>query len=120
MPRRLADRAAELKAALDGGSPAPEQIALAHMIETAAFERHVRRTRVEYGRRREALLGAPGGGHAAGADRRPARGAAPGRAPAGAASTARGSSRRRWHARIRMFMLESFMHDPPADRLARC
>ena len=114
MPRRLADRAAELKAALDGGSPVPEQIALAGMIETAAFERHVRRARVEYSRRREALLAALGTampraritGQEAGlhlAVRLPGAGR-PGWARAGGAAR-----------RIRMFMLESFMHDPPAE-----
>jgi GntR family transcriptional regulator/MocR family aminotransferase len=114
MPRGLADRAAELKAALDGGSPVPEQIALASMIETAAFERHVRRARVEYGRRREALLDALGTtmpraritGQEAGlhlAARLPA--------PVDRA----GLEHAALGARIRMFMLESFMHDPPAE-----
>ncbi len=113
MPRRLADRAAELKAALDGGSPAPEQIALAHMIETAAFERHVRRTRVEYGRRRQALLGAL----AAAMPRARIAGERAGlhlaaRLPASVDRA--GLEQAALAARIRMFMLESFMHDPPA------
>jgi GntR family transcriptional regulator / MocR family aminotransferase len=55
-PRRLVGSAGELKAALDGGSPAVEQIALAQMIGRSVYENHVRRVRVEYGRRRAAAL----------------------------------------------------------------
>ena len=55
-PSRLVGVAAELKAALDGGSPAVEQLALAYMIGRSVYENHVRRVREEYGRRRAAAL----------------------------------------------------------------
>ncbi|HEY1478871.1 MAG TPA: aminotransferase class I/II-fold pyridoxal phosphate-dependent enzyme, partial [Gaiellales bacterium] len=55
LPPRLAEAAARLRLELDGGSPALEQLALAQLLETAAFERHLRRARAEYARRRSAL-----------------------------------------------------------------
>lgn len=58
VPPRLAPRALELRAALDGGSPAPEQLALARLLATGGYERHVRRVRAEYARRRDALVAA--------------------------------------------------------------
>jgi GntR family transcriptional regulator / MocR family aminotransferase len=58
LPRHLMRSAGELKAAMDGGSPAVEQIALSRMIGRAVYEHHVRRVRVEYARRREAALAA--------------------------------------------------------------
>jgi GntR family transcriptional regulator / MocR family aminotransferase len=57
-PRRLAGVAGELKEALDGGSPAMEQIGLEWMISSAALERHLRHTRQEYARRRAAMIAA--------------------------------------------------------------
>src|SRR4029079_13343740 len=113
MPRRLADRAAELKAALDGGWPAPHVSALARMSETEACERHVRRTRIEYGRRREALLAALAAAmpRAQNAGQR----GGPRLAARHPASVDRAElEQAALAARIRMFMLESFMHDPPA------
>ena len=56
VPAVLAREAVERRRELDGGSPALEQLALARMLETAAFDRHLRRARAEYARRRTALL----------------------------------------------------------------
>ena len=58
VPAALAAEAARLRLLLDGGSPAIEQVALARLIETGAYERHLRRVRVEYRRRRAALIAA--------------------------------------------------------------
>ena len=84
------------------------------MIETAAFERHVRRARVEYGRRREALLAALA--HCDAARRITGQEAGlhlAARLPAPVDRA--GLEQAALRARIRMFMLESFMHDPPAE-----
>lgn len=43
---------------LDLGSPVIEQYALAHLIAGGAYDRHLRRMRREYRRRRDALVGA--------------------------------------------------------------
>ena len=56
VPSALARETVERRGELDGGSPALEQLALARMLETAAFDRHLRRARAEYARRRAALL----------------------------------------------------------------
>ena len=56
VPAALAAPAVALRGELDGGSPALEQLALAQLFETAAYDRHLRRARAEYARRREALL----------------------------------------------------------------
>lgn len=112
LPRRMVAVAADLKAAMDGGSPAVDQIALARMISRSIYEHHVRRVRVEYGRRREAALralarqlpatavtGANGGLHfAVGLPAPVARVAVEARADA---------------RRIRLRALESFLEHPP-------
>lgn len=111
-PARLAKTAGELKEALDGGSPAVEQIALAHMIGHSVYERHVRRVRVEYRRRRHAMLDAL-------AHRLP--GARVSGADAGlhfamrlSASVDRAAVERRANARrIRLRAMESFMAQRP-------
>ena len=46
------------KALADGGSPALEQLALADLIERGELDRHLRRMRLRYRERREALVSA--------------------------------------------------------------
>ncbi len=58
VPAALVAGAIAIRWELGGPSPALDQLALARLLRTAAFERHVRRLRTEYGRRREALLAA--------------------------------------------------------------
>jgi GntR family transcriptional regulator / MocR family aminotransferase len=74
VPPQLADEAGALRWQLGGASPSLDQLAFARLLTSAAFERGVRRLRVEYARRRTALLaaleralpGATPGGSAAG------------------------------------------------------
>jgi GntR family transcriptional regulator/MocR family aminotransferase len=56
MPEHLAEPMAEAKIAADRGSPALEQLALADLIARGEFDRHLRRMRPVYRRRRDALL----------------------------------------------------------------
>jgi len=56
MPRHLAEPMAAAKVAADRGSPALEQLALADLITRGEFDRHLRRMRPVYRRRRDALL----------------------------------------------------------------
>jgi GntR family transcriptional regulator/MocR family aminotransferase len=56
MPEHLAEPMAEAKIAADRGSPALEQLALAGLITRGEFDRHLRRMRPVYRRRRDALL----------------------------------------------------------------
>jgi GntR family transcriptional regulator / MocR family aminotransferase len=56
MPRHLAEPMAAAKIAADRGSPALEQLALAGLITRGEFDRHLRRMRPVYRRRRDALL----------------------------------------------------------------
>jgi GntR family transcriptional regulator/MocR family aminotransferase len=56
MPRHLAEPMAAAKIAADRGSPALEQLALADLITRGEFDRHLRRMRPVYRRRRDALL----------------------------------------------------------------
>ena len=56
LPERLAARVAEEKALDDGGSPVPDQLALAAMIERHDLDRHVRAARQRYRRRRDRLV----------------------------------------------------------------
>ncbi|WP_222425541.1 MocR-like pyridoxine biosynthesis transcription factor PdxR [Amycolatopsis acidiphila] len=56
VPSRLAGPMAEAKIAADRGSPALEQLALADLITRGEFDRHLRRMRPVYRRRRDALL----------------------------------------------------------------
>ncbi|MGH3417512.1 MAG: aminotransferase class I/II-fold pyridoxal phosphate-dependent enzyme, partial [Actinocrinis sp.] len=58
MPGHLAEPMAEAKIAADRGSPALEQLALADLIAKGEFDRHLRRMRPVYRRRRDALLAA--------------------------------------------------------------
>jgi len=58
LPGRLAEPVAAAKIAADRGSPALEQLALADFITRGEFDRHLRRMRPVYRRRRDALLAA--------------------------------------------------------------
>jgi GntR family transcriptional regulator/MocR family aminotransferase len=58
LPRDLVAAAAGTRLALDGGPAVLDQLALARMLETAAFDRHLRRVRDRYRRRRDALAAA--------------------------------------------------------------
>ncbi len=60
MPAHLAEPMAAAKIAADRGSPALEQLALADLITRGEFDRHLRRMRPVYRRRRDALLAALG------------------------------------------------------------
>jgi GntR family transcriptional regulator/MocR family aminotransferase len=55
LPRRLLDPVVQAKR-LAGDSSALEQLALAELLRSGAFDRHVRRMRQRYRRRRDALL----------------------------------------------------------------
>ena len=57
-PRGLVAQLAEIKGNMDLGSAALTQAALADFIETGALDRHLRRTRTRYRRRRDALVDA--------------------------------------------------------------
>jgi GntR family transcriptional regulator / MocR family aminotransferase len=58
MPGHLAGPMAAAKVAADRGSPALEQLALADLVARGEFDRHLRRMRPVYRRRRDALLAA--------------------------------------------------------------
>jgi GntR family transcriptional regulator / MocR family aminotransferase len=58
MPGHLAEPMAAAKIAADRGSPALEQLALADLITRGEFDRHLRRMRPVYRRRRDTLLAA--------------------------------------------------------------
>ena len=58
LPGRLTEPMAAAKIAADRGSPALEQVALADFITRGEFDRHLRRMRPVYRRRRDALLAA--------------------------------------------------------------
>ena len=55
LPARLVDPVVEAKR-LAGDTPALEQLALAELMGSGAYDRHVRRMRTRYRRRRDALL----------------------------------------------------------------
>jgi GntR family transcriptional regulator / MocR family aminotransferase len=57
-PAHLAEQAAATKRLLDDFSPVLEQLALAHMIESGDYDRHVRQVRAVYRARRDRLLAA--------------------------------------------------------------
>jgi GntR family transcriptional regulator/MocR family aminotransferase len=57
-PARLADAIAEEKKQEDHGSPGLDQLALAILIESGRYDRHLRRMRALYAGRRRALVGA--------------------------------------------------------------
>ena len=69
-PPRLAEWIADEKELDDRGSPGLDQLALARLIESGRYDRHLRRMRGVYSGKREALIAAPG---AARARRRAAR-----------------------------------------------
>jgi GntR family transcriptional regulator/MocR family aminotransferase len=56
LPAQLADPAEAVKHLLDVCSPALEQLALARLLTTGAYDRHIRQMRAVYRRRRDALL----------------------------------------------------------------
>ncbi len=56
LPSHLAGPMADAKIAADRGSPALEQLALADFLTRGEFDRHLRRMRPVYRRRRDALL----------------------------------------------------------------
>ena len=58
LPRRWVGPVAAAKRRLDCQAPGLEQLALAELIRSGAFERHLRRMRREYRRRRDLLLSA--------------------------------------------------------------
>src|SRR5579863_1142903 len=58
LPALLTEPMAAAKIAADRGSPALEQVALADFISRGEFDRHLRRMRPVYRRRRDALLAA--------------------------------------------------------------
>jgi GntR family transcriptional regulator / MocR family aminotransferase len=60
VPEHLADEAEEVKHLLDVSSPPIEQRTLARLIRSGEYERHIRRARTAYGRRRDALCAALG------------------------------------------------------------
>ena len=55
-PSRLVDQIADLKKAVDRGSPSIEQLAFADFLSRGEFDRHLRRMRPIYRARRDALL----------------------------------------------------------------
>ena len=57
-PARLVDRLAAAKIGADHGSPALEQLAFADFVSRGELDRHLRRMRLVYRRRRDALVGA--------------------------------------------------------------
>jgi GntR family transcriptional regulator / MocR family aminotransferase len=58
IPEHLVDEAEQIKHLLDVCSPRIEQRALSHFIRSGEYERHVRRARATYRRRRDALMAA--------------------------------------------------------------
>lgn len=55
LPSRLVRAVAEAKQLADGGSPVLEQVALARLLESGAYDRHLRQTRRRYRARRDGL-----------------------------------------------------------------
>jgi GntR family transcriptional regulator/MocR family aminotransferase len=58
LPKPLLDAVVEAKRLTDQAGPALDQLALAHLIESGELDRHLRRARLRYRRRRDALLSA--------------------------------------------------------------
>ena len=56
LPPRLVDRLRWEKLLADAGSPTLEQLAFAHLLEHGHHDRHLRRMRLAYRRRRDALV----------------------------------------------------------------
>ena len=61
LPERLVGPVTQAKLLADRGSPVIEQLAFAHFLSTGQFDRHLRRMRPVYRRRRDALLRALAG-----------------------------------------------------------
>lgn len=58
LPGALVDPLTQAKLSYDSGCPAVDQLALAHLIDSGAYERHLRRMRQQYRQRRDALVAA--------------------------------------------------------------
>lgn len=58
LPEHLVEPVVEAKRLADSASPALDQLALARLIATGELDRHLRRMRTQYRRRRDALLAA--------------------------------------------------------------
>ena len=58
LPPRLVEPVVRAKALADHGCPTLEQLALAHLIDSGALDRHLRQARRRYRARRDALVGA--------------------------------------------------------------
>jgi GntR family transcriptional regulator / MocR family aminotransferase len=58
LPRRWVAPVAGARRSIEGQSAVPDQLALAELVRSGAFERHLRRMRREYRRRRDTLLAA--------------------------------------------------------------
>ncbi len=56
LPQRLLDAVAGAKALSDGGCPTLDQLALARLMESGAYDRHMRTARRRYRARRDALV----------------------------------------------------------------
>jgi GntR family transcriptional regulator/MocR family aminotransferase len=67
VPHTLRQRIVEQKQLADWHSGSLEQLALAEFLRTAAYDRHVRKMRLRYRRRRDLLLAALGGRRVRGA-----------------------------------------------------
>jgi GntR family transcriptional regulator/MocR family aminotransferase len=60
LPPALIDAVLEQKALADHGCPTLDQLALARLLDSGAYDRHLRQARRRYRARRDALLGAVG------------------------------------------------------------
>jgi GntR family transcriptional regulator/MocR family aminotransferase len=58
LPARLVDAVTDAKAMTDGQTSSLEQLTLAEFIGSGAYDRHVRRARLDYRRRRDRLIDA--------------------------------------------------------------
>ena len=58
LPPRLLDAVLEQKTLADHGCPTLDQLALARLLESGAYDRHLRQARRRYRARRDALLSA--------------------------------------------------------------
>jgi GntR family transcriptional regulator/MocR family aminotransferase len=58
LPAEFVDEVTAAKAVADAGSSATDQLALAQLIASGGYDRHIRRSRLAYRRRRDTLLAA--------------------------------------------------------------
>lgn len=56
LPARLVDAVADAKARADGHTSGPDQLTLAEFMASGAYDRHIRRARLDYRRRRDRLI----------------------------------------------------------------